>query len=684
MKFFFTSLFMLLLISTNAQNYEMVYSVGTAFPYNDGAAGTEIIPTHVNDVLSEWQTLPFAFNFYGNPVTGFYASDNGYITFDSEATVSFPDNTSIPDPNGPNNAIYTFWDDLELEYINSQYLIDDYIKVHTYGEAPARVHVVQWACTPIGTDYYFYIAIRLYEVGNFDVVFSRSDFSGGSGTIGCENADGTVGVQYPESPNITVAPQTAWELNDEVYTFYWQGNQYDLALESFVPENNTTLLIGDHTITGVISNQGSEQITSFDLIYTVDGGIPQSTTINAQISPNGGTYNFTHDIPWTISSGGNAYDVCVWAENLNGSFDDQNPDNDQLCHNIISATTGAVRTVLLEEFTGTWCSSCINGPVVMDQIHDLYPDDVVMVSIHDGDAMEFDDGIASGFNTPYYPSAMIDRTLRNGDEWEFRFDWEWIDVVEDHFSMYTPVEVSMWHGYDPVTREITMTLTADFVDVAAGDMRFVTMIVEDSLVGEGEGWDQKNGYNNVPGHPYYGAGNPVVGFVHNHVLRAVPSGAFGNSGIVPAEVFASESYSETITYTLPDNFNESKISMIGFLAYYGTEIGSREVLNAATMDLHEEGTVGLGEVQAVKNFKIFPNPSNELVNIMFDQATELDTKIFVYDVCGKQVDVISEKATMMEGTQHYSYNTRNLEPGLYFVTIITDDKAQTKRLVITR
>jgi len=680
MKIFISIFLMLICISTNAQNYEIVHTIGTAFPYDDGAAGTNIISPAVNDVLSEWQTLPFDFNYYGIPVTGFYASDNGYITFDSVAKVSFPDNTSLPDPNGPNNAIYTFWDDLEIGFIGSP----DRVTTHTYGEAPYRVHVIQWSCTPIGTEFYFYIAIRLYECGDFDVVYSRGNVTGLSGTIGCENAHGTLGVQYPGSPYITVQPQTAWGSDDKVYTFYWEDNQYDLAMESFEPENGTTLLQGDYTISGVISNQGVTQITSFDLVYTVDGGDPQSTTINASVPAFGGTYNFTHDIPWTITSSGVTHEVCVWAENLNGSFDDQRSCNDEQCHNVISAATGATRTVLLEEFTGAWCSACINGPVVMDEIHQLYPDNVVMVSIHHSDAMEFNDGIISGFNTPYYPSAMIDRALQPGDEWEFRFDWEWIDVVEEHFSMYTPVEVSMGHGYDPATREITMTLTADFVDVAAGDMRFVTMIVEDSLVGEGEGWDQTNGYNNYPGHPYYQAGDPVVGFVHNHVLRAVPSGAFGNSGIIPAEVSASESYSETITYTLPDDFNESKISLIGFLAYYGAEIGSRAVLNAATMDLDEDGTVGTSEVQGVKNFKIFPNPSNGLVNIMFDQATESDTKIFVYDVYGKQVDVINENATMMEGTQHYSYDTSNLEPGLYFVTIITDDKAQTKRLVISR
>lgn len=680
MRTVLSTILMLLLISANAQNYEIEASTGTSFPYEDGTEGTEIISPAVNDVLSEWQTIPFSFNFYGNPVTGYFVSDNGYLTFDSEATESFPNNTAIPTTEGPNHAIYTFWDDLEVAFVG----LADRVSNHTYGDAPHRVHVIQWAVTPVGTEFYFYVAIRLYEDGNFDVVYSRGNGTGFSATIGCENVDGTIGAQVAGSPNIDVSENSAWNANDVVYTFYWQGIQYDMALISFEPENGITLIPGEYPITGEIENRGAENIESFDLVYTVDGGDPQMATINASIPANGGTYNFTHDLPLNITTGGVTHEICVWAENLNGSFDDQNPGNDQLCHNIKTGTTSAPRTVLLEEFTGAWCGSCINGPVVMDEIHELYPDNVVMVSIHKSDAMEFNDGITSGFNTPYWPSGMIDRTLKPGDEWEFKLDWEWQDVVEEHFTRYTPAEVSMEHTYNPETRELTMTLTADYVDLASGDMRFITMVVEDSLVGEGEGWDQVNYYNEIPGHPYYGAGNPVIGFVHNHVLRAVPSGAFGNSGVIPAQVSVSDSYSETISYTLPDGFNESKISLIGFLAYYGDEIGSREVLNAVTLDLHEEGTVGLNDIKNIRNFTIFPNPSTGLVNIMFDLNADIDPEILISDAWGKQVAVINEKAILIEGRQQYSYDTSELESGLYFVSVMTEGIAYTKQLVIIK
>ena len=97
MKKFFTLLFAVALVSMAYSQYTETQSLGTNPPYNwDEPTATNIINNPANDVLSATQTLPFNFNFYGNTMTQYKASDNGYITFDAAATTSFASNTSIP------------------------------------------------------------------------------------------------------------------------------------------------------------------------------------------------------------------------------------------------------------------------------------------------------------------------------------------------------------------------------------------------------------------------------------------------------------------------------------------------------------------------------------------------------------------------------------------------------------
>ena len=126
------------------QNYVYTQTEGTAAPYELLESATTTImeaPTGTGDSLpdqmSSWNVLPFAWAFYGASVGGYYVSDNGYIAFDSSA--STPLNDTLPNVGGPNNAIYAFWDDIEIkEGANAV----DKVKSWTYGQSPNRVHVI--------------------------------------------------------------------------------------------------------------------------------------------------------------------------------------------------------------------------------------------------------------------------------------------------------------------------------------------------------------------------------------------------------------------------------------------------------------------------------------------------------------------------------------------------------------
>lgn len=285
-----------------AQNYVPSNSTGTSLPYLYSNAGTAILAVPAQDVLSTWQSIPFPFSFYGQAVTGYYASDNGYITFDQAATTSYSANTSLPNAGGPNNAIYAFWSDFGVLAGTGSV---DAVNKFTYGTAPNRVHVIQWySVTPTSGTGFAYMTVRLYECGDFDIITNYGTASS-TGTIGCENATGTMGAQIAGSPSIAF-PSLDFDGNDDkVYTFHWDQINYDMAVTSIsVPASVT---IGTTSVTGVIANNTGSAISSFDLNYSVDGGTAQTMSLSGLNIPAYSNYNYTHSTPWNVTTIGRAH-----------------------------------------------------------------------------------------------------------------------------------------------------------------------------------------------------------------------------------------------------------------------------------------------------------------------------------------------------------------------------------------
>ena len=136
-KFILAILLLISIFTVNAQTYSIQLSTGTSTDYNYQATNNTILSSG-NQVLSAVQSIPFDFNFYGQTITEYKVSDNGYITFDVSATVSNEVNTTLPSANAPTDAIFAFWDDLDLASGSS---VTDEVVSFTYGTSPNRVHV---------------------------------------------------------------------------------------------------------------------------------------------------------------------------------------------------------------------------------------------------------------------------------------------------------------------------------------------------------------------------------------------------------------------------------------------------------------------------------------------------------------------------------------------------------------
>jgi len=161
--------------------------------------GTEVTASLDDDNFIGPFSIGFSFTYFGASYTELYISSNGWITFDSTepAAADSRNNTALPSAGAPNNLIAVFWDDMNPDD-------PDPGSTHVYyGAGPGGEMVVTFDRLPeynsgASAEGWITTQVVLYPTGNIRVQNqdrgTTLDLLGA--TVGIENADGTLGVQY--------------------------------------------------------------------------------------------------------------------------------------------------------------------------------------------------------------------------------------------------------------------------------------------------------------------------------------------------------------------------------------------------------------------------------------------------------------------------------------------------------
>jgi len=333
-----------------------------------------------------------------------------------------------------------------------------------------------------------------------------------------------------------------------------------------------------------ISNQGGDFINSLGYAYSVDGGTVQSATVSPPGGIPPGTEVELELLGYNFATSGD-HIVQLMVTSVNGGAD-QNSANDEAQGVVRVLSQVPQKRVVLEQHTGSWCGWCPDGTVVFEQAQGL-GSAVIGVSIHNGDAMATAEGdqVANAF-TSAYPTGTVDRTPAEGTTEVIMSRGSWLANVSQRLQAVVPASVQLLNvSYDAGIRQITATTQAAFYGSDGGDLRLNLWVVEDGVTGANSGYNQVNYLDSEVGHPFFGAGNPIVGFVHDGVVRAMLGGAWGTAGVIPMSVADGGTYSTTYQYTLgPDQIPE-RIRLVGVLSRYGAGIDQREIINATQQRL---------------------------------------------------------------------------------------------------
>lgn len=422
--------------------------------------------------------------------------------------------------------------------------------------------------------------------------------------------------------------------------------------------------------TVTIANAGTTEINSFDV--TIDyNGSQYTENVTGQTLASLATMDvvFTTAVP--LVAGQMAATPTV--SNVNGTTDGDATD-DSACGEINPIVPATGKMVVGEEATGTWCGWCPRGTVAMDKFENDFGPYWAGVAVHNGDPMTdavYDAGIGAFIGG--YPSALVDR----GPEVDpGSMTNQFLARLQVAPTAYI-TNVSNWNA---ATRVLEVTVTADFQMAADNTYKLACVITEDDVTGTDGGYAQTN--------YYAGGGNGVMGgfeilaspvpaadMVYDHVARGIQPGWDGDATVFPAVVNSGEQHSGTFTFTLPVDWDESKMHVIGMLID-----GSGQIDNAGKSTISSSS--GLGDLNAnpTQSFNIFPNPATTSATVEIVIENEAEVQLAIFDMSGKKVS--SRDYGTLNTSSTVNVNTSSFEAGIYVVELTVNNVKMTKRLAI--
>ena len=238
----------------------------------------------------------------------------------------------------------------------------------------------------------------------------------------------------------------------------------------------------------------------------------------------------------------------------------------------IVSTTPENRNVILEEFTGIYCTYCPDGHLIAQNLHNANPNDVFLINIHTGGYANPNGPNDPDFNCLYgaaiaansglagYPAGTVNRDIISyslspqgnpGTTALSRGDWA--TEVDTVLSQASYVNVGAQASYDMVTGILTVNTETYYTQTTTNINVLHVAVVQNNTPGPQTG---ALSYN--PGAIITGPWNPT--YNHQHMLRHLMDGANGlEYNVTTAGTFVPNTH----TWQMPANLSSGQ-STTGF------------------------------------------------------------------------------------------------------------------------
>ncbi|MGP8216531.1 MAG: T9SS type A sorting domain-containing protein [Bacteroidia bacterium] len=635
------------------------------------------------------QTIPFIFNFNGGAVTQYKVSTSGYVTFSKATTTPVgPANSALPNANLPDSTICVWG------FGGAAGGGDIYTKV--YGTAPHRqLWIDFWfAGNPVLADSNSQNiwAIVLEETTNNIYVVDQWAFSNTtiynpiSLTVGIQ-VDSNTAYQIAGSPNVlsqTFSVATPPDANNDYYEFI-PGAQPSYEASVVSSNINNALYYGvgvPYPIVGKVANFGADTLKSFNLNWSINSGtanIDSVTGANVASEPVVEYDSVLHTVKWTPAAVG-TYTMKLWVDNIDSGHTDTNPALDTLIiSNIQVIDTVVPKMVMLEEFMQASCNPCMYAAPNLDSVltnnmaycnpvryHVNWPGTDYM---NNETQTPFVSARVSYYGVTGVPDAKIDGTIDVSPATVASSD------IRNEAIMGSPVKITV----TSCTFNTTMNLynlqatIKSYGNLPASVANVVLTVDTITYLADQSTEDPLSSFA-----PPLGTGtNPDSYYPYVMEFPQAAEDMLPSSSGTALTAF-TPGQTQTINVNWTKNrpwgsspktykYDSTGVHFTVFVANKSTKYVYQSLSVAPTV------FVGINELSNnAGSMQVFPNPFNNETHVVYNLNQSQNVTIEVWDIMGqKVVDMSNGRQT--EGQHEAIINKGNLQPGMYFLRLITNE-----------
>lgn len=308
-------------------------------------------------------------------------------------------------------------------------------------------------------------------------------------------------------------------------------------------------VVNSITITPSVDSQSVGSAITFVVKTDANVDVTTSSTISAgNITVTGGIFTSSTVGSYTVTanySGKSATTTVSFVEDQSTTF---------------------TKRVLIEDYTGTWCGYCprVSEGIELVMAQTEY---AVPVAIHRGnDPYNFSGAsvLENLIGLQGYPDARLNRLT----EWTYPEPNNVGQVVEHTQGTLPTLGLAMTANVSG--GNVNLTVKTKFGKTMTG-AKLIVYVLENGLI-----------YNQTNYTSYYGGSSTIVGFEHNHVLRATYTNILGDEIPATQSVF-DNIYTKTYSVAVPANVtNASNIEFVAFVV--GTDKRAINVRKAVSGD----------------------------------------------------------------------------------------------------
>lgn len=393
---------------------------------------------------------------------------------------------------------------------------------------------------------------------------------------------------------------------------------------------------------------------------------------------NGQIHSFSQPSPgltWWASGGGvvkqpgmtvtlpspGMYELKAWIK----VKDDPNAANDTIKKFITVYDALPKKNVVLEVYKHLECGPCYPLAVYADtsvsnnpnySVACIYSGDASRLGTPEGDLV---DKVLTGrthpapiydrFQFPYF-SGLRASCYPSGGSY-------YLEAYGEREQFYEKLQVYFKSvNYNSATRELKVKIAAKaWVDFAE-PLAFNVYLTEDSVKA------------------YQAAAPDPNNYYHKHVLRAMLGGAWGTQGNLPLSLYKNIEHEHEFTYTIPANYNTSKMRLIALVQAYNTNKYYSRIVNSIGTGFAEALAIKDAATASNLQFNIYPNPATDVVKVSFGTRPTKPVQLSLVDIAGKVYST-------QQVHEDVELNTQQLAPGTYLLRIDDGQVVHTRNIV---